>query len=235
MSGHVYVGMSGFSYPEWVGDFYPPGTKRDAFLAHYATRLSAVEINMTFRRMPAPTTLEKWQDAVWTGFRFALKAHQRITHHKRLVDVSEDVDDFVRLASGLGGHLGPILFQTPPNLAFDAGVLDDFLGALPPGARYAFEPRHVSFGEPQATDLLTRHGVGWCLNDDVFSIDDYRITGPVAYLRLRRDDYSAQAMETLATSLRGLATDADETYAFFKHEDDPSSIRAAIALAGRFA
>ena len=73
--------MSGFSYPEWVGDFYPPKTKREQMLAYYSTRFPAVEINMTFRRRPLPATIERWRDAVGEDFRFTFKANAGITHY----------------------------------------------------------------------------------------------------------------------------------------------------------
>ncbi len=156
--------MSGFSYPEWIGEVYPPGTKRDGMLASYAGIFPVVEINMSFRRTPAETTIAKWRDAVGESFVFTMKANQRITHWKRLADVAEDVDIFVKACQGLGAKLGPILFQIPPTLRFDAALLETFGGSLVPGFTYALEPRDESFLQPEALDVMRRHGIALCLN-----------------------------------------------------------------------
>lgn len=244
MSGVLRVGMSGFSYPEWVGDFYPAGTKREGMLSYYATRFDAVEINMTFRRQAAETTIERWHDATGDDFRFTMKAHQRITHWKRLVDASEDVGYFVERARGLGARLGPVLFQTPPKLTFDADVLDAFCAGLPPGYLYAFEPRHPSFEGPGtgsgkgsspsrstgADEVLHRHGVARCCNDDIHDIGSYRVTGPVAYFRFHREAYTPDELAVRAELVKRIAADGTDVYAFFAHEDNPESVRPALAL-----
>lgn len=228
MTGVVRVGMSGFSYPEWVGDFYPPGTKREAMLAHYATRFGAVEINMTFRRQAAPTTIDRWREAVGEDFRFTVKAHQRITHWKRLVDASEDVGYFCEHVRALGAKLGPILFQTPPTLAFEPDVLDAFCASLPPGYTYAFEPRHDSFGD--ADEVFRRHGVARCCNDDLHDVAAYRVSGPVAYFRFHRDSYSSEDLAQRAEIVKTIAAEGTDVYAYFAHEDNPESVRPALKL-----
>lgn len=220
--------MSGFSYPEWIGDFYPSGTKREAMLAHYATRFSAVEINMTFRRQAAPKTIDRWREAVGEDFRFTLKAHQRITHWKRLVDAGEDVGYFCEHVRALGAKLGPILFQTPPTLAFDADVLDTFFSSLPPGHTYAFEPRHDSFRD--ANEVFRRHGVARCCNDDLHDVTTYRVTGPVAYFRFHRDSYSSEDLAQRAEIVKRIAAEGTDVYAYFAHEDNPESVRPALKL-----
>jgi uncharacterized protein YecE (DUF72 family) len=224
--------MSGFSYPEWIGDFYPDKTKREEMLPFYASRFGAVEINMTFRRDAAETTIAKWRDAVSANgaFRFTLKAHQRITHFRRLVDTSEDVSSFLTGVQGLGPHLGAVLFQVPPTLTFDAAVLDAFCAGLPPGGRYAFEPRHQSFATADADGVFRRYGVARCLNDDLFDPTTYEVTGPIAYFRFHRDFYERSDIEQRASLVRSIAVGGTDVYAFFAHEDNPDSVRPALAL-----
>jgi uncharacterized protein YecE (DUF72 family) len=219
--------MSGFSYPEWIGRLYPEGTKRADFLARYAERFDAVEVNMTFRRRPQEQTLVKWRETVPEGFRFAVKAHQRITHHKRLVDVSDDVEVFVRNCMPLRDRLGPLLFQIPPTLAFERNVLDAFLGTLPPVVHHAFEPRHESFAAAEVDDLLASHGVARCLNDGLLDPSGYSVTGRVAYFRFRQDTYTEDVLAERAALVRSLAEQAD-TYVFFKHEGEPEGVRLAL-------
>ncbi len=80
----IDIGTSGYGYKEWIGTFYPDGLKAKAMLGYYATKLSTVEINYTFRRMPTPKLLEGWASQVPEGFTFVLKAPERITHRAKL-------------------------------------------------------------------------------------------------------------------------------------------------------
>lgn len=229
LAGVIRVGMSGFSFPEWVGEFYPPKTRREGMLAHYATRFPAVEINMTFRRDPVPGTIERWRDAVPEDFRFVFKAHQRITHFRRLVDAAEAVDRFFDLVvRPAGTRVGAVLFQIRANQQFDANVLDAFCASLPPGYAYAFEPRHESFQCREVDDVLRRHGVARCANDEVHDVTDYRVTGPIAYFRFHRDTYSPQEIAERASILRAIADDGTDVFAFYAHEDNPDSVKPAL-------
>jgi uncharacterized protein YecE (DUF72 family) len=223
--------MSGFSYPEWIGDFYPPKTKREQMLAHYATRFDAVEINMTFRRDPAPTTIERWRDAVGPDFRFTFKAHMRITHWLRLVNADSAVAEFLKMLEPMDKRLGAVLFQVAAKLKFDPGVFVSFCASLPPGGpAYAFEPRDDSYAGAEVDDILKRHGIARCLNDDVFDPDTYRATAPTAYFRFHRDTYSREDIEKRAELVKSLAADGTDVYVFFAHEDNPESVRPALAF-----
>src|SRR4249920_1472970 len=127
----LFVGTSGFSYKEWKGSFYPEDLPASAMLRYYSERLSAVEINNTFYRMPRPEMLAQWSEQVPPGFVFVLKASQRITHQKRLKEAGDSVDYFFRMAASLGDRLGPVLFQLPPNLKKDLPRLAAFLETIP--------------------------------------------------------------------------------------------------------
>src|SRR5438105_7376672 len=150
MSGRLYLGTSGFAYKEWKGPFYPSDLKDPDMLPFYATRFPSVEINYSFRRHPAEKTLTTWRERTPDGFLFALKAHQRITHTHRLKDADESLKYFLDGLGALGPRLGPILFQCPPSLKFDRERIEAFVGALPPGGRYAFEFRHDSWADAQS-------------------------------------------------------------------------------------
>jgi uncharacterized protein YecE (DUF72 family) len=224
----IYVGMSGFSYPEWIPDFYPKGTKRQRLLEAYAERFDAVELNMTFRRDVPESTVTKWRREVPDHFRFAAKAHQRITHFRRLVGAKENVEQFVASMRPLGSTLGVILFQTRSNLKFDPDVLDTFCSELPSGPAYAFEPRHDSFATDECNDILRKHDVALCLNDEIFDPSTYALTAPLAYFRFHGEErYDAGELERRASIVRELPKDVD-VYAVFAHEDDPRCIRPAL-------
>src|SRR5688572_19433280 len=127
----VIVGTSGYSYKEWKGTFYPSDLPAAKMLPFYAEHFGSVEINNTFYRMPDAKTIEKWASEVPDGFRFVLKAPQRITHHKKLAGVEDEVRYFLEVASLLGPKLGPLLFQLPPFLRKDAETLRGFLSLIP--------------------------------------------------------------------------------------------------------
>ena len=129
MAGTLYLGTSGFSYDEWKhGVFYPEGLKNREMLSYYASRFPSVEINYTFRRFPTEKSMKTWKDETPEGFRFTLKANQRITHWKRLADVDQDVRDFLDRARLLGDRLGTILYQCPPTLHYDPSLIASFVG-----------------------------------------------------------------------------------------------------------
>jgi uncharacterized protein YecE (DUF72 family) len=225
--------MSGFSYPEWIGEIYPAGTKRSQMLAAYASIFNAVEINMSFRRTPEEKTIAGWRDAVPIHFRFAMKANQRITHYRRLVDVGEVVAEFVERVGRMGERLGCVLFQLRANMRFDAEVIDAFGASLPIGT-YALEPRNDSFLTDEACESLRKHGIALCLNDDLFDPKAYVKTGSFAYFRFHRETYAPADLDERAALVQELASSGD-VYVFFAHEDNPESVGPALAMNQRLA
>src|SRR5208282_190360 len=137
-----WVGTSGYNYPEWKGSFYPQKMPAAKMLPYYAERLSTVEINYTFYRIPNEKILAGWNRETPEGFKLTLKAPKRITHIAKLKDCGELLQYFLKTAATLGPKLGAILFQLPPYLRKDLGVLDEFTSQLPPGICAAFEFRH---------------------------------------------------------------------------------------------
>jgi uncharacterized protein YecE (DUF72 family) len=231
VAGTLYLGTSGFAYAEWKGPFYPEDLKDAGMLSFYAGRLPSVEINYTFRRFPAPKTLETWRDRTPEGFRFALKANQRITHTRRLRDADTDVSDFLDRARSLGERLGVILFQCPPTLQYDRALIEGFLAYLPPTFRYAMEFRHESWGE--ARPLLDEHGVAWCFAETEETPSDAEpiLSSPFAYLRLRKDEYAAEDLSRWAARLRAALRAGVDVYAYLKHEEGAAAPRYAEELA----
>jgi uncharacterized protein YecE (DUF72 family) len=240
--GRLYVGTSGFDYPEWIGPFYPPGTKSGRMLAYYAGRFGSVEVNFTFRRLPAPSTVSRWVAQTPDGFTFSCKAHRGITHHARLVEAEDRVGRFLESVAPLGDRLGPILFQCPPNLGYDPEVLDAFLRSLPATRaagrpyRYAMEFRHPSFDTEEVRERLAAAGVAWCVVDREEAAAAFiRTARDFAYVRLRRDTYGAEAIAGWARVIGKVLEEGVDVYAYLKHEDSAAGPRDAAALQARAA
>jgi uncharacterized protein YecE (DUF72 family) len=227
----IYAGTSGWSYATWKPSFYPAKLPSAKFLSYYATRLNTVEVNYTFRTFPKESTLAGWIAATPENFRFAVKAHQSITHSKRLRNANESVDRFAASIAPLqdAGKLGPVLFQLPPNFKCDATRLEDFLAALPGNIRAAFEFRHESWFCEQVFNLLRSANAALCIaeSDDIETPDVQ--TAGFSYFRPRMGTYSPQARKTLAARVAGLAHKGD-TFIFFKHEDSPEGALYAEEL-----
>ena len=227
--GTLYLGTSGFAYDEWKGVFYPEGTKVKDRLAYYASRFPSVEINYTFRRFPSEKTLTGWKEQTPESFRFTLKANQRITHFKRLVDADEDVRSFLDLAKLLGERLGCVLFQCPPSLQYDQQTIERFVGYLPPDVRCAMEFRHASWTE--ARDLLASQGVAWCVaeTDDKDPGPDDLSWEPFGFLRLRKTDYTDDELKGWAERIRPAMEGGSDVFCYFKHEDEDEGASPKMA------
>ena len=216
----IFAGTSGFAYPTWKPDFYPQNVSQKAFLAHYATRLNCVEINYTFRQLPSATTLENWVTATPSGFVFACKAHQRITHILRL-KTSEFTEVFFKAIDPLRSarRLGPVLFQLPPNCKADLALLSAFLETLPKDLRYAFEFRNQTWLVDDVYRLLEKHGVSLCLAESEKFEVPHVITANFVYSRLRKGDYTPEERAEIASRVRKLVEEGRDVYVFFKHEE----------------
>jgi len=219
----LFTGTSGFAYPSWKPDFYPPKLPAKDFLKHYATRLNAVEINYTFRQWPKLSTLENWINATPEGFSFSFNAHQRITHIFRLRE-SEFTDVFFKAIDPLRSsrRLGPVLFQLPPNLKADLGALTAFVEKLPRDIRCAFEFRNASWLIDEVYRLFEKHAIGLCLAEsEKFEVPEV-VTAGFVYVRLRKEDYSAEERAEIANRVKGMLSGGRDVYVFFKHEDTPA-------------
>jgi len=214
----LYVGTSGFSYKEWKGSFYPEDLPAKDWLRFYAGRFRTVEINNTFYRMPKKDVLASWAGQVPEHFRFVVKAPRRLTHIKRLKDVESDAAFLFDNLAALGGRLGPVLVQLPPNLPRDTVRLDAFLAAVPDGFALAFEFRNPSWHSPEVLDRLRARDFALTAADtEEFPDPPLAPTASWGYLRLRRVDYGDEALRSWA---QRIASAWKRAYVFFKHEDE---------------
>lgn len=225
----LFVGTSGYSYKEWKGSFYPEKLPAKDMLPYYAERLKSVELNNTFYRMPKREMVESWKQQVPDDFRFSVKASQRITHFKRLKEVSEETKFMLDIVSALEDRLGVVLFQLPPNMKKDIERLDTFLAQLPKDLRATFEFRHPTWFEDDVIELLRRHNHPLCVSDtDDLPTNHIDKTADWGYLRLRRVQYSDADLKQWIDRIN--AQNWTDTFVFFKHEDEATGPK----LAGEF-
>ncbi len=219
----LFAGTSGFAYPTWKPDFYPDKLAQKKFLNYYATRLNAVEINYTFRRLPSASTLEGWIAQTPPGLIFVTKAHQRITHFDRL-EVSEFSQLFFKAIDVLRmqKRLGPVLFQLPPNLSIDLPGLTVFLDSIPQDVPCAFEFRNKSWLVDEVFEELEKHHVALCLAESEKLVVPQRVTAGFVYFRLRKEEYTAAELVEISEKAKALLADGKDVYVFFKHEESPA-------------
>jgi uncharacterized protein YecE (DUF72 family) len=215
---NVYVGTSGYNYPEWRGTFYPEKFSTAKMLGYYAERFRTVEINYTFYRMPTEKLLAGWAAGTPEGFTFTLKAPRRITHDAKLQRCEDLLESFCTAARTLGPKLGVLLFQLPPNFQKDASVLRAFLALLPDGTRAAFEFRHLSWFESDVFGALKARNVALCVADSEKLHAPVEVTADYGYFRLRDEGYQQPDIERWAQTIRDL-NGANDVFVYFKHEE----------------
>ena len=227
--GKIYAGTSGWAYGSWKPKFYPRKLGAARFLNYYATRLSSVEVNHTFSKDVSAELLSGWVADTPEDFVFAVKAHRRITHMQRLRgEALQATADFLQSLEPLrlANKLGPVLFQLPPNFKCDVARLREFLAALPPGLRAAFEFRHESWFVEEVYGVLRGAGVALCRAESEKIVTPSVATADFHYLRLRKASYFARSV---AQKVRRLAQSGD-VFVYFKHEDTPEGALNAEAV-----
>ncbi len=220
----LHVGTSGWAYPEWRPGFYPEGMPQSRFLSHYASVMGACEINATHYRLQSEAAVARWAAEVPEGFRFAAKAHRRLTHGRILppdAGGAAFMEGFLASMAPLGARLGAVLFQFPPPRARDDGVLDGFLACLPPGLPFAMEFRHESWLDTVVEARVARAGGTVCVGETAGAVLPRLPGGPLAYVRLRADRYEPEARAAWRDLLEREAADRP-VFAFTKHEGVPA-------------
>lgn len=234
MPGRLYVGTSGFAYPEWAPLFYPAGARQADLLSLYAERLTAVELNNTFYQQPRPERVAAWLAATPASFRFTVKA-QRGSSMRGLGERAADAVAWLTPAyRRFGDRLGSVLFRVPEQIRRDDARLAALLAAWPPDMPLALEFGHPSWVADDVHALLRESGAALCATDlDGAPPPDVRLTGPFLYLRLRRPAYSDQALDSWAGRLVPFLADGRDAFVFFRHDAGGETPRRALELLGR--
>jgi uncharacterized protein YecE (DUF72 family) len=215
----IWVGTSGYNYPEWRGSFYPEKFPTAKMLPYYAERLATVEINYTFYRTPNAKILAGWSEATPEHFKLTLKAPKRITHVARLKDCAELLQYFVTTAATLGPKLGVLFFQLPPYLKKDLSLLDAFLETFPSNTRAAFEFRHQSWLNDEVYARLKAKNLALCVADSEKLSTPPEITANYAYFRLRDEGYTPSDIARWAQTIKDKTPACEDVFVYFKHEE----------------
>ncbi len=235
MAAANHLGTSGWSYPGWKGRFYPADLPASEWLSFYAGHFSTVEINMTFYRFPKPETLQGWLKKTPAHFRFALKANRQITHRKKLRNVKSEVRYFTLLADSLREKLACILFQLPPSIRKDLGLLDEFLMTLSPEHRNVIEFRHESWYDEAVGDRLRSRGVTFCTVSSAQVPDATIETSGLAYFRFHgltggyRHRYSDEELAHWAETISRVK--AEERFVYFNNDYQAHAVDNCLKLA----
>jgi uncharacterized protein YecE (DUF72 family) len=234
-----WIGTSGWQYRHWRGDFYPQRLPQRLWLAHYMDHFPTVELNNSFYRQPQDDTWDRWRQAASTDFRFAVKANRFLTHIKRLNDISESLERFLKGARRLQDRLGPVLFQTPPNFhrtPENQRRLAALLDLLPANGRFAVEFRHASWFGQETLGLLRAHDAAFCCYDMKDLNPPLTATAGFLYLRFHgpgdayASNYTDTALKHWARRLRGLDRHLDEVWAYFNNDLGGHAVRNALTL-----
>jgi uncharacterized protein YecE (DUF72 family) len=232
----LFAGTSGWAYPTWKPDFYPQKLAQKKFLSHYATQLNAVEVNYTFRQLVKETTLQNWLAETPAGFRITIKAHQVITHIKRLKGTEDFVPRFLGTIEPLAaaGKLGPVLFQLPPNLKADRELLANFLKLLPKPLSAAFEFRNASWFSEEIYATLRDHPAALCVAETEELTTPEVATAAFVYYRFRKPNYPPDERQQMIERIQKNLADGRDVFAYFKHEDTPEGAIYARELLESF-
>jgi uncharacterized protein YecE (DUF72 family) len=226
----LFIGTSGWAYPSWKPGFYPEKLAQTKFLTYYATQLNTVEVNLTFRQLLKETTAHKWIGQTPQEFRFTIKAHQVITHIKRLKNTEEFLQRFIGTLEPISqaGKIGCVLFQLPPNLKADPKLLQDFLPAIPRGVKAAFEFRHESWFADDIFSCLKQHNRALCVAETEQRGTPDVVTADFCYYRYRKPEYTPEERQAMLRRMQEHLANGRDSYAYFKHEETPQGAIYAV-------
>ncbi len=244
--GRARIGCSGWSYADWRGTFYPAGVPQRRWFETYASTFDTVELNATFYRLPADSTVDAWRAAAPDGFRYAVKVGRFGTHRKKLIDAPNWLAHHLERVERLGPTLGPQLVQLPPRWRRNAARLDEFLDAAPANLRWAVEFRDASWLSDDVFEVLARHDAALCWHDllpahpwvRTASFAYVRFHGPRALERPYHGRYGPRRLASVAERLAGELESGADVYGYFNNDQQAAAVHDAqylTALLGRAA
>jgi uncharacterized protein YecE (DUF72 family) len=223
----IWVGTSGYNYPEWRGSFYPPGFPTSQMLAFYVRHFPSVEINYTSYHFPTQKNVLGWAGETPSDFKLALKVPRRLTFTPPGPKTGGLLRTFCELAAGLGPKQAPVLMQLAPGMPLDLDFLRKLLELVPEGPDMAIELRDASWHTDEVYELLRGRRVAMCISDSEELQTPLVQTSHFSYFRLRHEGYSDADVERWSTHVADSRGDA---FVYFKHEGTGSGPRYASLL-----
>lgn len=235
--GRLYVGTSGFAYAGWSPRFYPAGLRAADLLGHYASLLTAVELNNTYYQQPRADKVDAWLAATPPDFRFTVKAQRGGSFRLMAGDPTATIEWLTDPYRRFGDRLGSVLLRVPDGRTRDHDRLVAVLEAWPRDLALTVEFQDPSWHVDETFIALTEAGAALCTTElpEDAAPPTVRRTGSFLYLRLRRHDYTTEELDAWATRLEPFLAAGDDAYVFFRHDDVGRGPELASALAAAVA
>lgn len=234
----IYIGTSGWAFPNWIGVLYPEGLPQSKWLNYYSQIFNCVEVNSTFYRLFKPSTYSNWLRSVAEDFKFIIKIPQEISHKKKLINVGKDLDEFFENIEVLNGKLGLLLLQLPPSFTTPLEIFADVVAYIRSKYPLAVEFRNKYSNSDDVLDILIQNNCTF-VNPDSPNIPlstivtnrtlYYRLHGRVA---LHKSSYEDEELEEIALSVKSLEGRIDAAFIIFNNGMFGHSIPNAIKLQG---
>jgi len=233
----IRIGTSGYHYKDWVGRYYPAGTRSNEMLAHYLRDFDTVELNNTFYQLPNESTFDSWRDSTPRDFLYAVKGSRFITHMIKLKDAERGLINFMPRTERLGPKLGPILWQLPPGWKVNVERLEEFLSLLPPQHRYTFELRNETWMTDAVLEVLQKYNAAFCIYELAGYQSPLEITADWTYIRLHgptafkyQGSYSDAQLTEWAQRIRTWSRKMKAVYVYFDNDDSAYAVDNALTL-----
>ncbi len=230
-----HIGCSGFYYKEWKGAFYPEKLSSKNWFSFYAQHFSTLEINNTFYRFPEQKLFDNWYDKTLPDFTFSVKVPQVITHLQKFKETETLLQDFYAIAAaGLKEKLGPILFQLPPSLTYNEGLLQAMISQMDIRYKNVIEFRHISWWRKEVFAALQKAEIVFCGVSYPGLINNPVTDLPISYYRfhgvpkLYHSAYEESFLQRIAQEIAGSIT--KEAYLYFNNTASGAAIENAKFL-----
>ena len=231
MKPKAMVGVSGFSYAGWKGNFYPESLRSEEFLSFYSQRLNSVEINSSFYAPPSLTVVKSWAGKTGENFKLSFKAPRQITHILKLGKGSAEAAERLGITlRSLGEKKGPVLFQLPPYLRQDLKLLEDFLANTSKFGERVFEFRHESWLNDLTYAVLENHDADFCIADTEEMKPVFKITGKNPYFRLRKESYDSKTIDEWTGKIRETSRGSASVYVYLRHDENGDNAARALKI-----
>ncbi len=237
----VWIGTSGWSYPDWYKNFYPAALAKKDWFKFYSHQFNTVEINATFYRSFPKDTYQHWYEQAPKNFLYVIKASRYITHRKYLKEVKDSIKICEGSASQLKDKLGLILLQLPRTMPYDLDRLSSAIKCFRNRHRLVVEFRHKKWLTEETKNLLKKLGVIYCdVDSPDLSLQNW-VTADIGYIRLHgrhqwyRSNYTPKALKEIADHAKKMIKQgAKQVFIFFNNDYKAYAAKNALSLKSYF-